>query len=126
VHDVIKVMDAYYLTRDDWDACVELKLGVDVTSALDTKTKTAFTKTYNNSSHPTPFLTQATKIKGGRSEPKPDLEDVVDDDDELQYDDGEAAESSGNDDVSKDKYIVQKPKKTKAPTKPRAPRKPKK
>jgi len=118
---VIQVMDSYYLTRDDWDACVDLKLGADVTAALDTKTKTAFTKTYNSSNHPTPFLNQApTKVKGGRAEPKPDLEDVFDDEDVI-YDDGEAAEESTNDeDVTKDKYILQpKKSKAKAPAKPR-------
>lgn len=115
--EVIETMDDYWLTRDDWQSIVDLYLGDDPTAKLPTATKTAFTKTYNNMNHPMPFITQtATKIKGGRSgEPKPDLEDVIDaDEDYLDEDDeggnGGSASSptaSGDeeDDIKLDKMI---------------------
>ncbi|KAL9038003.1 MAG: hypothetical protein Q9214_005455, partial [Letrouitia sp. 1 TL-2023] len=58
VPDVISIMDSYYLTKDDWDAMVELGVGpMDETHVkLDTQTKATFTRLYNQQSHPLPFM----------------------------------------------------------------------
>lgn len=48
VPEVIDVMDHYYLTKDDWDALVELGVGQNsdevVLKQISTATKTSFTK----------------------------------------------------------------------------------
>jgi replication factor C subunit 1 len=45
-------MDAYYLSRDDWDTIIELGVGdrgeATVLKGIPTATKTAFTKTYKS------------------------------------------------------------------------------
>lgn len=48
IADVIELMDAYYLTREDVDAIRELGLGYmdENTVTIDTQTKAAFTRTY--------------------------------------------------------------------------------
>jgi len=49
VPEVIELMDEYYLTKEDWDAIVELGIGEgfsqeEVLKAIPTATKTAFTR----------------------------------------------------------------------------------
>jgi replication factor C subunit 1 len=48
VPDVIDVMDQYYLTKDDWEALIELGVGENreetVLKQIATATKTSFTK----------------------------------------------------------------------------------
>ena len=95
-------MDQYYLTKDDWDALVELGVGDNneeaVLKKISAATKTNFTKKYgysyhydyrclivyfryNSSDHPIAFhkatdLGKAPKKLGGG--PAPDHEDVLD------------------------------------------------
>lgn len=115
-------MDSYFLTRDDWDAVMELGVGpMDPEKIkLDTQTKTAFTKMYNAQSHPLPFMkasnAAAAKPTSAKRE-KPDLEEAID-----ESDDGEIVEEvkdeddEGDVDLSKDKYVKQaKKKKAAAP-----------
>ena len=47
VDDVIHLMDSYFLTKDDFDAIIELGVGpMDMEKVkVDTQTKTAFTRT---------------------------------------------------------------------------------
>lgn len=51
---VIDVMDHYYLTREDWQAIIDMGIGPnkDAAAKIDTKTKTAFTRQYNALTHP--------------------------------------------------------------------------
>ncbi|KAL8630819.1 hypothetical protein Q9189_003488 [Teloschistes chrysophthalmus] len=118
VSDVISLMDSYFLTRDDWDAIVELGVGPmnENNVRLDTQTKATFTRMYNQQSHPLPFMKasqvlQPKKIKRD----VPDLEEAIED-----SDDGAAAaseeEGKGEEealDLKKDKYV-------KAPSKVKA------
>ena len=48
VEDVIDLMDSYFLTKDDWDAILELGLGpMDMANVkLETSSKSAFTRMY--------------------------------------------------------------------------------
>jgi replication factor C subunit 1 len=48
VEDVIDLMDSYFLTKDDWDAILELGLGpMDMTNVkLESSTKATFTRLY--------------------------------------------------------------------------------
>ncbi|TGZ84076.1 DNA replication factor C, large subunit [Ascodesmis nigricans] len=115
--DIIDTMDEYFLTKDDWDYIVELGVGpmAETTVNIPTASKTAFTRIYNQRSHPMPFI-KASNVAATKAAKKevPDIEDaiiesedegppepVVDEDEEL--------------DLSKDKYVKQaKPKKAAA------------
>jgi replication factor C subunit 1 len=48
VEEVIDLMDSYFLTKDDWDAILELGLGpMDMANVkLEPQTKAAFTRLY--------------------------------------------------------------------------------
>ena len=118
VQDVIDFMDSYYLTKDDYDAIIELGVGpMDQENVkLETATKAAFTRTYNLQSHPLSFIKASSvgnPIGGKSKKEKPDLEEAVDesDDDAMVVDVVEVDdEEDGEIDLKKDKYIA-KPKK---------------
>ncbi|PFH45686.1 hypothetical protein AMATHDRAFT_158196 [Amanita thiersii Skay4041] len=56
---IIKCMDDYYLSKDDWDTVVELGVGDNkdesVLKKIPPAAKTAFTKKYNSMEHPIAF-----------------------------------------------------------------------
>lgn len=116
VEDVIDFMDSYFLTRDDWDAMVELGLGpMDESKVkLETQTKAAFTRIYNQRSHPLPFI-KASDVVAPRKMPKekPDIDDAIAESDEEGVVEEDAKESEEGEelDLKKDKY-VSLPKKT--------------
>lgn len=124
VDEVIDLMDSYFLTREDFDAIVELGLGpMDESNVkLDTQTKSAFTRIYNQRSHPLPFI-KATNIVAPKQLPKvkPDIEEAIDDSDEgeeITPEDETKADDEDELDLKKDKYVkIPKPKKAKAPAK---------
>lgn len=118
VDGVIDFMDSYFLTRDDFDAMMELGLGPMDQSLvkLDTQTKATFTRLYNQRSHPLPFM-KASNVVAPKKGPKekPDIEDAIEESDEEEVveeakDDDEEEEL----DLKKDKYVSQ-PKKKAAP-----------
>ncbi|KIV97718.1 hypothetical protein PV10_01431 [Exophiala mesophila] len=118
--DVIDFMDSYYLTRDDYDAVLELGVGRMNQEAvkIDTATKAAFTRLYNSQSHPMPFVKAGTTLGSSKGaapkRDKPDLEEAVDESEAEEVVD-EAVEDSGDEiDLKKDKYI-KAPKKKPAP-----------
>jgi len=127
VPEIIDLMDSYFLTRDDWDAVMELGVGpMDAAIIkLDTQTKTAFTRLYNGQSHPLPFMkaSNAAAPKGisGKRE-KPDLEEAIDesDDGEVVDEIKDEDDDDGEVDLSKDKYVKQPKKKKAAAAKPAA------
>ncbi|OJJ76337.1 hypothetical protein ASPBRDRAFT_116964 [Aspergillus brasiliensis CBS 101740] len=110
VDDVIDFMDSYFLTREDWDALVELGLGpMDESNVkLQTQTKAAFTRTYNQRSHPLPFI-KASSIVAPKKMPKekPDIEDALEESDEEEVieDDSKDNDESEELDLKKDKYV---------------------
>lgn len=118
VEDIIELMDSYFLTKDDWDALLELGVGPmnaeDV--KIDSQTKSAFTRLYNQQSHPLPFMKASNTMASKKStRDKPDLEEAI----EESEDDDEPVANNDEDeeelDLKKDKYV-------KAPKK-RAPKK---
>ncbi|KAF9893731.1 hypothetical protein FE257_009901 [Aspergillus nanangensis] len=114
VEDVIDFMDSYYLTRDDWDALVELGLGpMDESRVkLETQTKAAFTRIYNQRSHPLPFI-KASSVAVPKTLPKekPDIEEAIDESEEEALEDDSKDNDEDELDLKKDKY-VRVPKKT--------------
>ena len=123
VEDVIELMDSYFLTKDDWDAILELGVGpMNMDNIkLESQTKASFTRLYNQKSHPVPFMkaSQVVAPKNIKKE-KPDLEEAIDESDEndaalLGSDVGEEDEEEALD-LKKDKFVkVPKAKKTAAP-----------
>jgi replication factor C subunit 1 len=118
VDDVIDFMDSYFLTRDDFDAVMELGLGpMDQSNVkLETQTKATFTRLYNQRSHPLPFM-KASNVVVPKAAPKekPDIEDAIDESDEEEVVE-EAKDEDDEMDLKKDKYVSQ-PKKKAAPKK---------
>ncbi|KAE8147133.1 hypothetical protein BDV25DRAFT_132332 [Aspergillus avenaceus] len=109
VEDVIDFMDSYFLTREDWDAMVELGLGPmdESTVKLETQTKAAFTRIYNQRSHPLPFM-KASSVAVPKKMPKekPDIEDAIDESDEdIIEEDSKENDESEELDLKKDKYV---------------------
>ncbi|KAL5340739.1 replication factor RFC1 C terminal domain-containing protein [Aspergillus crustosus] len=121
VEDVIDLMDSYFLTREDWDALVELGLGpMDESQVkLDTQTKSTFTRLYNQRTHPLPYLKASSNVLAPKKAPKekPDLEDAIDEsDDEDVVADDNKEEESDDIDLKKDK-LIRVPKKSKSAAK---------
>ncbi|ROW06534.1 hypothetical protein VMCG_04371 [Cytospora schulzeri] len=125
VDDVIDLMDSYYLTREDFDAIMELGVGPQHEDLvkIETLTKTAFTKKlrYNSMSHSVPFM-KASNVVAPKKAAKevPDLEDAIEADD----DEADVAEPVEDDDeeidLKKDKLIKQPKAKPKRATKKKA------
>ncbi|KAK9477360.1 replication factor RFC1 C terminal domain-containing protein [Lipomyces japonicus] len=118
IAETIEFMDSYYLTKEDFDAILEISVGPgngeDVWKKVATATKTAFTRKYNAMSHPIPFIKSTTvqdpkKIKKEVPDLEEAMDDVLGDDAEGGIDDedeeGANGKNNDEDDLSKDKYI---------------------
>ncbi|CAA9959801.1 Replication factor C protein [Pyrenophora teres f. maculata] len=118
VPQIIELMDSYYLTRDDFDAIMELGVGpMDQEKVkIETQAKATFTRLYNQQSHPMPFMkaSSVTQPKKQAKE-KPDLEEAIDESDDAEVIE-EIKDEDEDIDLSKDKYVKQ-PKKKAAPKK---------
>lgn len=109
VEDIIELMDSYFLTKDDWDALLELGVGPmnaeDV--KIDSQTKSAFTRLYNQQSHPLPFMKAGNTMAPKKlTRDKPDLEEAIE---ESEDDEDPVANNNDEDeeelDLKKDKYV---------------------
>lgn len=111
VPEVIDLMDSYFLTKDDYDAMIELGLGPmsEEKVKIDSQAKATFTRMYNAQSHPLPFMKSSSAVAPKAAKRvKPDLEDAIDESDggdELLAE-GDVKEDEEEDvDLKKDKYI---------------------
>ncbi|KAJ3025319.1 UNVERIFIED_CONTAM: hypothetical protein HDU68_007254 [Siphonaria sp. JEL0065] len=120
IAQVIQTMDEYYLTREDWDSILDLGLeecsAKSLTSGIASTTKSAFTRTYNKTNHPKPFMSASLlgKVSRGGSGgggTAPDLDDVVENDDEVVAAGDEEGQDEDEDGVGADRLIKQKVKK---------------
>ncbi|KAK6528318.1 hypothetical protein TWF281_009561 [Arthrobotrys megalospora] len=115
VDDMIELMDDYFLTKEDYDAIIELGVGPLNEKSLNVPTaaKSAFTRAYNAASHPMPFMKASNVIvpKGkAAKKDQPDLEEAIEEDeDEMEMVDEaeDAVEEDDDVDLSKDKYVKQ-------------------
>lgn len=114
VPSIIEEMDSYFLTREDFDTLAELGLGPDngatCLKALTTATKTAFTRQYNQGSHPVAFMpaSQVIATKAAPSHEVPDVEDALepsDDEADAPPDDADEADEETAPDFAKDKMV---------------------
>ncbi|KAF2808895.1 DNA replication factor C, large subunit [Mytilinidion resinicola] len=116
VPEVIDLLDSYFLTKDDFDAIMELGVGyMDQEKVkLETQAKASFTRMYNQQSHPLSFM-KASSVAAPKkaAKEKPDLEEAIEESDEEEVVE-EAKDDDDDADLSKDKYVKQ-PKKKKAP-----------
>ncbi|KAH7075452.1 replication factor RFC1 C terminal domain-containing protein [Paraphoma chrysanthemicola] len=113
---IIDLMDSYYLTKDDFDAIMELGVGpMDQERVkIETQAKATFTRLYNQQAHPLPFMKASSVVAPKKqTKEKPDLEEAIDESDE-----GEVVEEIKDEDeevdISKDKYVKQPKKKAAA------------
>ncbi|TKX20513.1 replication factor C subunit 1 [Elsinoe australis] len=118
IDEIISLMDSYYLTKDDFDAIMELGVGphAQANVKIETQDKSAFTREYNKRDHPLPFI-KASSVQAPKKlgKDKPDLEEAIEESDEEEV--VEVKEEEDEElDLSKDKYVKQ-PKKKKAPAK---------
>ena len=118
---IIDLMDSYFLTKDDWDAVLELGVGpMDMQHIkIDTHVKTSFTKTYNQMSHPLPYMKASSiVVPKKKSKERPDIEEALDESDSGVSSGGEEAILDEDQplDLKKDKYVAA-PKKKKAAAK---------
>ncbi|KAJ2777816.1 DNA replication factor C complex subunit Rfc1 [Coemansia interrupta] len=127
IPDVIAVMDHYYLSKDHWDAMMELHLdGEQMVKRIPTAVKSAFTREYKKVSHPVAFSghaagASAKAVQAASSASlRPDTEDYIDDDDGdgLVDDDDDDDSSQSGDALENDDMIATK--KPKPSAKPKA------
>jgi replication factor C subunit 1 len=90
ISEVIKIMNEYCLTRDDFDTILELSTWPgqkDPSTMIDSKVKAAFTRAYNKESHKNPFTIvnikklKASKLNEEGEEENEDAEEEEDSDD---------------------------------------------
>ncbi|OTA06847.1 Rfc1p-like protein [Trichoderma parareesei] len=125
VEEVIDLMDSYYLTREDFDAIQELGVGPmdEERVKIETKTKAAFTRTYNSMNHPLPFI-KASNVFAPKKQTKemPDLEEAIEEEDDAELLEAPDVDEDDEIDLKKDKYIkqpkVKKPAKKASKTSP--------
>ncbi|KAF2258763.1 DNA replication factor C, large subunit [Lojkania enalia] len=113
VPEIIELMDSYFLTKDDFDAIMELGVGrMDQEKVkIQTQAKATFTRLYNLQSHPLPFMKASNVIAPRKAtKEKPDLEEAIDESDEEEVVE-EIKEDDEDVDISKDKYVKQPKKK---------------
>ncbi|KAH3664129.1 hypothetical protein OGAPHI_004843 [Ogataea philodendri] len=110
IDEILSFMDEYYLTKEDWDALMEFGVGPkgrmeQRLKSIPTAVKSGFTRKYNSYTHPTViYKTGDSVTKNTRTAaPKPDLDDVVDDDMKDSPDDEDAQDD--DQDIKKDKLI---------------------
>lgn len=116
VPEIIELMDSYFLTKDDFDAVMELGVGpMDMEKLnIQSQAKATFTRKYNEQSHPLPFMKASNVVAPKKAaKERPDLEEALEESDEGEVVDETPEVDDEETDLSKDKYI-KAPKKKKA------------
>ncbi|ODQ77642.1 hypothetical protein BABINDRAFT_163359 [Babjeviella inositovora NRRL Y-12698] len=111
IDEVIETLDHYYLSKEDWDYLIEMRVGTNnILNGIPAATKSGFTRKYNSMTHPVVIYKTGNSVAAARSATV-DYEDVVEDD-TAKSDKEEEEESDDKIDFAKDKLIKQgKPKK---------------
>jgi len=112
IDDVLKMLDGYYLTKEDWNNIMDLGVGrrghmVDKLKKIPASVKTALTRKYNSYTHPT-IIYRTGEIKMERPRGIKYVGDVIDDDAKIEKreeDDEEKQEETADQDIGKDKLI---------------------
>ncbi|KAJ2126573.1 DNA replication factor C complex subunit Rfc1 [Coemansia sp. RSA 678] len=114
-------MDHYYLTKEHWDAMLELHLeGESMLKQIPTAVKSAFTREYNKGSHPIAFQEHAklSAVKASASMAlKPDIDEAIEEDAEESQETSDEAEDDTDALVKPVKPTKRAPAKAKAKAK---------
>ena len=89
IPNAIKTLSHYCLLKDDLDSVIELSLWngeKNPYAAVETKTKSALTRNYNNAYNPLPFVTKDMYKKVGEKAKKGKKDDDEDDEEEKEPD----------------------------------------
>lgn len=126
IEDVIKLMDEYFLTKEDWDGLVDFGVGNNkgelIVKKIPTKVKSSFTRKYNSMAHPVAIYKTGNSVGGKVKKEKVDFDDVIEDD--TAIDEVEEEIDSDKIDTKKDKLIKEvKPRKAGTVAKKKAPAK---
>ena len=119
IPEIIDLMDSYFLTKDDWDAILELGVGpMDMEAMkIESQAKSTFTRLYNQQSHPLPYMKASQVIAPKKKDrERPDLEEAIEESDsgvESGADLQPVASDEEELDLKKDRYV-------KAPSKRKA------
>lgn len=110
ISSIIELMDSYYLTKDDWDAVLELGVGeMDMDGIkIESQVKSSFTRIYNQMSHPLPYMKASQVVAPKKKEKdRPDIEDAMDESDSgaSEGDDQAVIDDDEPLDLKKDKYV---------------------
>lgn len=124
VPEIIDLMDSYFLTKDDWDAFLELGVGpMDMENVkIDSLAKSTFTRLYNQQAHPLPFMKASQVVAPKKKEKEqPDLEEAMEESDSGAESGADKPELSDDEplDLKKDRYVKAPKKKSAATTKQR-------
>lgn len=116
IPDIIRLMDEYFLSKEDSEYILELSIGPNNGNLLKipTQTKVSFTKQYNKANHPIPFCTTIESTKPGIVYNTPDIDDALE---MNNLDESRERLSENEDDIGKDKFIIQNGKRGKKPHK---------
>lgn len=129
IADVIKIMDHYYLDKDDWDSVIELQTGSDrvkdLLQSIPTPVKSAFTRMYNKSNHPSIVYINPTSKRAkdkaiSTAQAALEIDDIiVAEDDTAEFEEESEAEDVSDDGSKKRKApsSARTSKKTKTKTK---------
>ncbi|XP_045140043.1 replication factor C subunit 1 [Echinops telfairi] len=116
VQAVVALMDAYYLTKDDFDSIMDLSSWggkASPFSKLDPKVKAAFTRAYNKESHLTPYSLLAVKTASRSTGP------ALDSESSEEFNEEEApSEEKDADPVRTDAMVKKKTKPASKPSRP--------
>ncbi|XP_075400542.1 replication factor C subunit 1 isoform X2 [Tenrec ecaudatus] len=116
VQAVVALMDAYYLTKDDFDSIMELSSWggrASPFSKLDPKVKAAFTRAYNKECHLTPYSLLAVKTTRRSTGP------ALDSESSEEFNEEESpSEEKGADSVETDAMVKRKTKPASRPSRP--------
>ena len=130
IDDVLKMMDEYYLTKEDFDNILELAVQGgrkvdDIYKKVPTSVKSAFTRRYNSYVHPTVIYKTGDSVGRGRGVNSSETaapSEYADDEGTAAAGDSDAdnADADDGDDLRTDALIKEVKSKTKAKAKPRA------
>ena len=130
IDDVLKMMDEYYLTKEDFDNILELAVQGgrkvdDIYKKVPTSVKSAFTRRYNSYVHPTVIYKTGDSVGRGRGVNSSETaapSEYADDEGTAAAGDSDAdnADADDGDDLRTDALIKEVKPKTNAKAKPRA------
>ncbi|KAF5123012.1 hypothetical protein DV452_000332 [Geotrichum candidum] len=109
IDEVMELMDSYHLTKDDWSVAMDLSVGDKSYAAkaknLSTGMKSAFTRNYNKTPHPVPYMKSAAMFTAKATAATlpaevPDLVETLGEEREV-----EEVKVEDENDLTKDKYV---------------------